>query len=93
MENDYIFMENDKELREKFSKVLGIVNSTQATLNGAPPFWEAIFVEIGRLQERASRPMQPIYPINPQPSLAGQSEVPHHYHNGPRCYKNPCYGG
>lgn len=81
-------MEQDEELRTKFTRVLGLYGTQKgALLNGKPISWEEIFAEIGKLQERANRPVQPIYPIN-QPISAGTSQV--HYHNGSPCYKNPC---
>jgi len=88
---------NDKELREKFSKVLGAPYTTRSmydsTSSRATYSWEEIFNEIGKLQERATfresdlirRETEP-YPYKDEPS----QKQPPHYHNGSPCYNNPC---
>lgn len=82
-------MENDKELREKFSKVLGKHSlATREVIT-----WEEIFAEIGRLQERANKPA--IEKYVPQPFFPGnyptKTETQPHYHDSAiPCYKNPC---
>lgn len=83
-------MDNDKELRGKFTKILGVLNTPQKLSQDIPASWEEIFVEIGKLQERANKPpvkeWMPYSPVGPQ--LLGNQQV--HYHNGQPCYKNPC---
>lgn len=79
----------DKELREKFSKVLGAprygLSSTVEIFS-----WEEIFCEVGKLQERANRPIPPPMPFPTTPQSESK-EAPYHFHEGGiKCYKNPC---
>ena len=59
-------MENDKELREKFSKVLGAPSAPTNAYSTKESYqtysWEEIFCEIGRLKERAEqKPVERVY--------------------------------
>ena len=86
-------MEQDKELREKFSKVLGKVPTSRFLNEKDSPYsWEEIFNEIGKLQERAEKPPVERYiPQNPSPLMPLNQPNPNlHYHNGAPCYQNPC---
>lgn len=88
-------MENDKELREKFSKILGspleqrgmsyVSNNKHEVYS-----WEEIFNEIGKLQERANQPPQVVKEYWPSPTPGGVGSSNVHYHNGMPCYQNPC---
>ena len=88
-------MENDKEMREQFSKVLGSPTDFRNAYNEKQVVWswEEIFNKIGKLQERASRPPEVVkeyWPsTNPMPlNVPRPTDV--HYHNGIPCYQNPC---
>ena len=80
---------DDKDIREKFSKVLGApeygLSSTKVVYS-----WEEIFCEIGKLQERANRPIPSIPFLTGPMQSADYKEAAFHFHNGMKCYQNPC---
>ena len=76
---------NEKEAQTELSEILGIKKYKHG--GSLPATWSEIYVEIGRLQERAVRNLnQPVWnppqEVNQNPNL--------HYHNGMPCYNNPC---
>jgi hypothetical protein len=88
-------MENDKELREKFSKILGAPNKKKGMYDYVDErvtySWEEIFTEIGKLIERSEKP--PVEKWIPRYDIPVRNEFPKpepHYHGTMPCYNNPC---
>jgi len=83
-----------EEHRKELSKILGLTKRfVNLNTKDELPSWAEIYTEIGRLKERADRPEPKMneYPQNPSPvRLLGETAPPFHYHNGSKCYLNPC---
>ena len=69
-------MKDQDFMKDQLVKALNLPN--EAT-------WADIFVEIGKLKERAKNQSEYTFTY---PDF--QSETPYHYHNGMKCYNNPC---
>jgi hypothetical protein len=92
-------MDNDKELREKFSRVLGAPISQRGMYGVSDDkqsvySWEEIFTEIGKLLQRANTPKIEYItrekdPLYNYPKQKNPLE-PHYHGNGIPCWNNPC---
>ena len=83
-----------EDYKKELIEILGLSNGS--SYNSKVASWAEIFVEIGRLKERASKRDKesgfPIYtpiPNFPNPNIT-QPLVPVHYHGAQPCYNNPC---
>ena len=81
----------EDEQKKELIKILGLSDGTnyQAKISS----WSEIFVEIGKLQEKASRKEQEILFTNPS---VPTEHIPtdtqlFHYHGLTKCFRNPCF--
>lgn len=79
------------EHKEILTKMLGLERPYSAEIE--PASWAEIYEAIGSLKARANQPMQIPFNTNGyggcQPLT--QTEPAYHYHNGIKCFNNPCY--